>query len=139
MKKEELEGKQYQKMEINCKNQTKNIPKNFGKAIITFILKSKKQLESFLQSENIKYSELIYFLKPRRKRLHSINELKKIWIDEKYGKALRAISESFLKKRSFDHIFNSRITHYGIHIKYRSELRKILKNPEEFHHLKFNY
>lgn len=38
------------------KNETKNIPKNFGKGIISFIERSENKLRKFLQQKNLNYS-----------------------------------------------------------------------------------
>ena len=96
---------------------------------MTFVIRNKAKVEPFLKEKNVVYSELVQDLKIRRKKFHSINELKKIWTDPIYGYVMRAISEYYLKKCSLKHIFNSRISHYGIHIKYRQGLRRALNSP----------
>ena len=45
------------------KNETKNIPKNFGKGIITFIEKSENKLRKFLKQKNVNFIEFMCFLK----------------------------------------------------------------------------
>jgi hypothetical protein len=53
-------------------NDTKNIPKNFGKAIITFIQKNRKVVAQCLTRYHLDVEVFIKELKLRKKCLHSI-------------------------------------------------------------------
>lgn len=72
-------------------NDTKNIPKNFGKAIISFIQKNQQLVGRCLERYHIEMGSLLLELKQRKKSLHSIRELRSLWIDEdfQYAKAFR--------------------------------------------------
>ena len=63
-------------------NDTKNIPKNFGKAVIAFISKNTKITQRCLERHSVDTSEFIKALKLRKKNLHSIKELRSLWLDE---------------------------------------------------------
>jgi hypothetical protein len=43
-------------MERRLKNETKNIPKNFGKGIISFIEKNERKIRPLLQRERIGFA-----------------------------------------------------------------------------------
>ena len=49
---------------------------------------------------------------------------------------MRIISNLFFRKYALEYIFNSRISSYNSHIKYRSSLWQALKQPETFNHIK---
>jgi hypothetical protein len=53
-------------------NDTKNIPKNFGKAIITFIQKHPSIASRCLQNHKVELNDLLRSLKLKKKTLHSI-------------------------------------------------------------------
>jgi hypothetical protein len=61
-------------------NDTKNIPKNFGKAIISFIQKNQELVGRCLKKYNIEMSCMLSSLKNRKKSLHSIKELRSLWM-----------------------------------------------------------
>lgn len=63
-------------------NDTKNIPKNFGKAIIAFITKNPKITEKCLKKHEIELSKFLQELRIKKKNLHSIKELRSLWLDE---------------------------------------------------------
>lgn len=58
-------------MKKSVKNDTKNIPKNYGKAILSFIKKS--PLSRKLAAEmNVSYSDLMINIRRLKKRVNSI-------------------------------------------------------------------
>ena len=63
-------------------NDTKNIPKNFGKAIIAFISKNIKVTQRCLEFHGMDTSDFLKALKLRKKNLHSIKELRSLWLDD---------------------------------------------------------
>lgn len=58
-----------------------------------------------------------------KKTINSIADLRKLWVDYKYAKCMRIISNLFLRKYALGYIFNSRICNFSSHIKYRQRLR----------------
>jgi hypothetical protein len=71
-----------------------------------------------------------------KKRINTIADLRRLWIDYKYAKCMRIISNLFLRKYSLNYIFNSRICNFRSHIKYRQRLREAVKDPQAFRHIK---
>ena len=49
---------------------------------------------------------------------------------------MRIISNLFFRKHCLVYIFNSRISNYASHVKYRQTLWSALRNPEQFNHIK---
>ena len=111
-------------------NDTKNIPKNFGKGIINFIERNGEKIKELLMGSDVSYSDFLRRLKNQKKYLHTIAELRAWWTDKKIGKLMGMVSNLFFRKHSLDYIFNSRITSYWVHIKYREILWEALKAPE---------
>lgn len=60
-----------------------------------------------------------------------------MWLDEEYGKAMRMISNYFLRKRSLGYIFGSKIDNKFSHIKHRSRIMESIKNPTDFNSIKW--
>jgi hypothetical protein len=62
----------------NCKerNDTKNIPKNFGKAILSFIQRNISQTTEFLQRQNFTLTEFMMAVKKYKKEVNSLSVLK---------------------------------------------------------------
>lgn len=63
-------------MKRSTANDTKNIPKNFGKAIISFIQKNQKVAVRCIRRYHISLDSFIRELKQKKKILHSIRELR---------------------------------------------------------------
>jgi hypothetical protein len=62
--------------------------------------------------------------------------LKTLWLDPEFGKAMRIISCHFLKKRSLQYIFGSKIEKKAHHIKHRYKFIKAIESPHEFTNIK---
>lgn len=123
-------------MREKAKNETKNIPKNFGKGIISFIEKNEKKVRSLLRQEKATYSCFIAMMREEKKSINTICDLRKLWTHEAYGRCLRIISNLFFRKHALHYIFNSRITNFASHIKYRQALWKAVQNPNDFNRIK---
>ncbi len=63
-----------------------------------------------------------------KQKINTIAELRELWTGEK-GTCMRIISNLFLRKYALEYIFNSRISSYSSHIKYRGSLWQALKEP----------
>lgn len=121
------------------RNETKNIPKNFGKAIVSFIEKQEKLTMSILQRfPNLDYAQFILEMRQRRRRINSIADLRALWLEaeNRFAEPTRILSLIFLKKHSLPYIFHSRVTNYEGHIKYRYRLMEALKDPQNFTSIK---
>ena len=107
------------------KNDTKNIPKNYGKAILSFIQKYPKT-KQIVESFGVKYPDFLMHIRRLKKKVNSIDGLKKMWgagnIDHKMKKCIRIISHIFMRKHCLPYIFHSKVRNYTTHIKYRAKL-----------------
>ena len=108
------------------KNETKNIPKNYGKAIITFIEKYREEFEPVFQEAGVSYTEFMNELAAKKKYINTIANLRDLWIDFTHSKCMRVLSNQFLRKHALHYIFNSRICNYTSHIKYRKRLQEAI-------------
>ena len=115
----------------SIKNETKNIPKNFGKAIITFVEQHPVVVGRALQSRDISYEKFLSSLKEKKKWINSIADLRNLWLDDNfvYAKEMRVLSQYFLKRGALNYIFKSRISNHKGHIKYRKRMIQVLEHP----------
>lgn len=120
-------------MNYSKRNETKNISKNFGKAILSFA----KSNTNFVKKLFIKYGvdkqTLITYIKKARKNLNSLQDLREMWgaDDEKDNmkKCLRILSHYFMRKYCLRYIYNSRIRSVSAHTKYRHRLMEGMSKP----------
>ncbi len=70
--------------------------------------------------------------------MFSVSDLRKLWLEEhhKHAKIMRIFSMNFLRKHSYEYIFNSRIKMYDRNLKYRHKIIEGVQNPESFNMLK---
>jgi hypothetical protein len=118
------------------KNETKNIPKNYGKAIIIFIEKNRDILEKVFVKNGDSYDKLLLRLPNLKKKINTISDLRNLWEDQPESKSLRMVSNSFLRKHSLHYIYNSRIRTSLCHAKYKRRLQEAILNPKDFNHIK---
>lgn len=71
-----------------------------------------------------------------KRQINTILDLRRLWTDPVIGECMRIVSNLFFRRYAMDYIFNSRISNYSSHIKYRKSLWNALKNPESFNHIK---
>lgn len=65
------------------KNETKNIPKNYGKAIISFIEKNERLVRRVLNSaETNDYAGFMSTIRQKKRKVNSIADLRSLWVDE---------------------------------------------------------
>ena len=121
------------------KSETKNIPKNYGRAIISFMLANEKLLERvFSDIDPSRVRAFKLFLLREKKTIKTISGLRNLWLSKrnKFAKETRILSGIFLRRNCLGYIFNSRITDYRLNIKYSSKMLEGVHNPERFSHLK---
>ena len=121
------------------KNETKNIPKNYGKAIISFIERNEKLVRRVLHiADTNDYNSFMNTIRQKKRKVNSIADLRSLWVDEEnpFAKTTRILSGIFLKRHSLSYIFNSRVTNFQGHIKYRYRLIEALREPKQFTSIK---
>ena len=118
------------------KNETKNIPKNYGKAIISFIEKYKDIVMKICSDLDVPFEDFYSDMMEYKKTINTISDLRKLWTEYKYAQCMRIVSCLFLRKYSLSYIFNSRICNFKSHIKYRQRLIEAVSDPHGFRHIK---
>jgi hypothetical protein len=61
-------------------SESKNIPKNYGKAIVIFIQKSEHYTRSVLKHLGIDYDAFMKHLNTLKKNLNTIKQLRSMWL-----------------------------------------------------------
>ncbi|CAD8093634.1 unnamed protein product [Paramecium sonneborni] len=119
-------------------NDTKNITKNFSKAIISYILNNGELIQKFITLDQ--YDGFIILLKSKKNQMTNIKQLREIWVDNgknpEFNKVFRIISQYFLKNQAIPYVYNSRISNTAWHLKYRQNLLRALREPENFKFIK---
>jgi hypothetical protein len=127
---------------------TKNIVKNYGRAISSFILSSlaRPYLEDILSQSHseIPVGDFIKYISERRDNLDCMERLKRILIisdddskeEASYKVIFKQIAEIFIKYFSVNWIFSGRLTYKQAHLDFRFKMLRRLKNPELFTYMK---
>ncbi|CAD8073099.1 unnamed protein product [Paramecium primaurelia] len=134
----------HKKREVNVlqdQKDTKNIPKNYCKSIITFACKNQNLCLEILkdQLKVIKFLEKITVYKKQLLNIRIFSSLLQHSEDpeeEEFRKAFRIISRIFIKKYAINYIFNSKIVQHNWHMRYRQQIYKGVKSPNNFSHIK---
>lgn len=84
------------------------------------------------------YHAFMNTIRQKKRKVNSIADLRSLWVDEEnaFAKATRILSGIFLKRHSLSYIFNSRVTNFQGHIKYRYRLIEALREPKQFTSIK---
>jgi hypothetical protein len=127
---------------------TKNIVKNYGKAICNFSYSQpgKEYLMKILKTHDISITidEFFSFLSKKKDFIDSIQSFKELLLpnpndtraEADYKKLYQLIGEVFIKFFSVNWIFSSRLTYKDAHLKFRNKMLRRLKNPELFTYIK---
>ncbi|CAD8169002.1 unnamed protein product [Paramecium pentaurelia] len=120
---------------------SKNIPKNYCKAIITYAQKNQPLCREILKEE-LKVAQFIEYLTTQKKKLLNIRVFKALLqqcddpLQNEFNRTFRIISQIFIKKYAINYIFNSKIVQHNWHIRYRQQIYKGIRNPKSFSHIK---
>ncbi len=125
---------------------TKNVVKNYGRAISAFALSNLAlpYLEKILENEDLTIHQFTQYIKQIRGSIDGLTHFRStILIDQNDSphivaikRAFIAISEIFIKYFSVNWIFNSRIFHKEAHLKFRFKMLRRIQRPEFFTYLK---
>ncbi|CAK83430.1 unnamed protein product (macronuclear) [Paramecium tetraurelia] len=128
------------KKKISKVNDTKNITKNFSKAIISYITQNKDIGLKLLDPRE--FEDFLQILKEKKNKMTNIQQLRELWVDcedeklKSFNKTFRIFSQYFLRQQSVAYIYNSRIMNTGWHLKYRYNLLRALREPQNFKYIK---
>ncbi|CAD8101210.1 unnamed protein product [Paramecium sonneborni] len=128
-------------MSLQEQKDTKNIPKNYCKAIITFASKNQALCQQILgdQLKVVKFLERITVYKQKLINIRIFSGLLTQSEDpeeEEFNQTFRILSRIFVKKYAINYIFNSKIVQHNWHLHYRQQIYKGIKNPKNFSHIK---
>lgn len=88
----------------------------------------------------VNYSDFLMHVKRFRKKVNSIDGLKKMWgagnLNHKMRRCIRILSHIFMREHCLPYIFHSKVRNFGTHIKYRTKLIEGIQRPDEFNHIK---
>ncbi|CAD8062212.1 unnamed protein product [Paramecium sonneborni] len=119
-------------------NDTKNITKNYSKAIISYIFNNPELVQKMMSKQ--RYVDFVNFLKNKKNQMTNIKQLRDLWVDggknAEFNRVFRIISQQFLKTQAVSYVYNSRISNTQWHLKYRFNLLRALKEPENFKFIK---
>ena len=119
-----------------AKNETKNIPKNYGKAILGYIQKSRHRAIHLLQQLKLDCDRFFEFMQQHSRSINSIADLRWLWNGNEFSEPIRILSYEFMRKHSLPYIFKSRIKNHLTHIKYREKFIDGLRRPGHFRNIK---
>ncbi|CAD8111045.1 unnamed protein product [Paramecium sonneborni] len=126
---------------IQEQKDSKNIPKNYCKAIITFAQKN-QQLCLEILGDELKVAKFIEHLTSHKKRLLNIRVFSALlrqsedMVQEEFNRTFRIISQIFVKKYAINYIYNSKIVQHNWHTRYRQQIYKGIRSPKSFSHIK---
>ncbi len=128
---------------------TKNIVKNYGKAICSFACSelATPYLSPMLKEQGVQLKKFIEFIMKAKDGIESILSFRNYLLvteedsedTAKFKKVFSQISEVFIKYFSVNWIFSGRLTYKESHLKFRFKLLRRIKNPEAFITLKFKH
>jgi hypothetical protein len=131
------------KASYNVKS-TKNIVKNYGRAITNFILSplARIYLEEYIKKDfkKVDQTKFLQYISERRGTLDCMERLKRFLIvtdndtseEVSYKEIFKKIAEIFIKYFSVNWIFSSKLTYKQAHLDFRFKLLRRLRNPELF-------
>lgn len=124
---------------------TKNIVKNYGRAICKFTASSIAipYLEEFLSRENVQHKKFINFVDKAKKSTNGLQHFRSVLLENVNDTSetaackiiFRQISEVFIKYFSVNWIFHSKMLHKEAHLKFRFKMLRRIQNPELFTYL----
>ena len=128
---------------------SKNIVKNYGKALCSFASSSiaAPYLKDIIQKHGyffVNTSAFMDYIKGKKEGVHSIESLRNLLVGndddsqevKAYKKLFQEISIIFLKYFSVNWIFGGKLMHKKAHLKFRFKMLRRVKNPEHFTYLK---
>ena len=125
---------------------TKNIVKNYGRAISAFALSdlAVPYLNSIIEKEGISLQQFTEYIQQIKGSIDGLTHFRSTILIENNDdshliankRTLIAISEVFIKNFSVNWIYNSRVFHKKAHLKFRFKMLRRIQNPKLFTYLK---
>jgi len=125
---------------------TKNIVKNYGRAISAFALSNLAvpYLNNIVEKERISLQQFTEYIRQIKGSIDGLTHFRSTILIEQDDdhhiaakkRVLMAISEVFIKYFSVNWIYNSRVFHKKAHLKFRFKMLRRIQHPELFTYLK---
>jgi len=125
---------------------TKNIVKNYGKAICTFAVSNAAlpYLAQILEEQNLTLKDFTEYMNQMKDLIAGLHHFRSVLLIAENNsselvakkKAFIALGEAFIKYFSVNWIYNSRVFHKEAHLKFRFKMLRRIQNPELFTYLK---
>jgi hypothetical protein len=131
---------------IGSRQGSKNIVKNYGRAMSSFAYSeiSQPYLEPLAQEENVTVSGFHEWIQNNKENIDGIERLrwllivtpKDTMVIAAYKRIFQRLCVIFLKFFSVNWIYSGKLTHKQVHLNYRFKMLRRVKNPEMFTYLK---
>jgi len=125
---------------------TKNIVKNYGKAICTFACSElgTPYLEPLLEENQVKLENFVEFVESAKESIDSLQSFRNLLLVKEeddsqlraYKKIFVSLGEVFIKCFSVNWIFSGRVRYKDTHLKFRYKMLRRIQHPELFTYLK---
>jgi len=127
---------------------TKNISKNFGRAICSFAVShlALPYLLPLLEESNVQLDGFITYVNGLKSYIDGLHKFREILMAQdgdsaeiiSYKNLFKQMGEVFIKCFSVNWIFNSKLLHKIPHLKFRGKMLRRIRNPELFTYIKKN-
>ncbi len=133
-------------LDTNNTRETKNLVKNFGKAICNFINShiSLPYLEPLLKKEGLLLKDFIDYFSQNKVTIEGLHKFRSLLLTfeddsdqvKSFKKVFREIGEIFIKYFSVNWIYHGRVQYKEAHLKFRFKMLRRIRQPELFTYLK---
>jgi len=125
---------------------TKNIAKNYGKAIASFACSdlAMPYLESIIENESCTMAEFMDYIRRNKEMIQGIDSFRAMLLPREadtmkeaaFKRVFQSISETFIKSFSVNWICHGKMKDKIVYLKFRFKILRRIRNPKEFTYLK---
>jgi len=125
---------------------TKNIAKNFGRAICTFATShlAYPYLVPICEEYEISIQDFVAYVNNIKNKIDGLHKFRSILMIQKddsqevaiYKETFKKIGEIFIKNFSVNWIFSGKVMHKEAHLKFRFKMLRRIRRPELFTYIK---
>ncbi|CAD8052061.1 unnamed protein product [Paramecium sonneborni] len=112
------------KNQVQFEKESKNIQKNYAKAIAGFVYKNKPLASRILKTSEV--DEFIKLTKLIKNEIQNVSHISQYTSKQDFIKAFRILGNYFLKTKSNSYIFNSRIQKKNSHLRHKKLIQHSL-------------
>ncbi|CAK55819.1 unnamed protein product (macronuclear) [Paramecium tetraurelia] len=103
--------------QVQFEKESKNIQKNYAKAIAGFVYKNKSLASKILGNQEV--DEFIQLIKLIKNQIQNVSHISQYTNNQDFIKAFRILGNYFLRTKSNSYIFNSRILKKNSHLRHK--------------------